>query len=59
MQFTLVFQKGQMIKNGMKGKEIKHNPARDAYAQLSYDTAHKTAARLDNVLKEVSLSNSV
>ena len=58
MQFTLVFQKGQLIKHGMQGKEIKRNKARDDYALLSYGTAHKTAAKLDKALREVSLSNS-
>jgi hypothetical protein len=57
MQFN-IFQKGQLIKEGMKGKQIKRNNARDEYAKQSYDTAHKTAGRLDKALKEVSLSNS-
>ncbi|KIM36040.1 hypothetical protein M413DRAFT_51579, partial [Hebeloma cylindrosporum] len=44
--------KGQLIKHGLKGKEIKRNNVRDAYALKSYDTAHSTAAKLDAAFKE-------
>ena len=54
----ILFQKGQMIKHGMDGKEIEHHAARDKYALDSYSTAHHTAARLDKALQEVSLYNS-
>jgi hypothetical protein len=53
-----LFQKGQLIKHGMDGKQIKRNNARDEYAKQSYSTAHKTAGELDKALKEVSLSYS-
>ena len=57
MRFT-PFQKGQLIKHGMEGKQITRKKARDDYALKSYDTAHKTAGKLDKVLKNVSLWNS-
>ena len=57
MQFTL-FQKGQMIKHGMKGNKIKPQKARDDYAVHSYHTAHETAKKLDEALKDVSICNS-
>jgi len=43
--------KGQLIKHGMQGKEIKRWKARDKYAVLSYATAHQTARKLDEALK--------
>lgn len=52
------FQKGQLIKHGMNGKKINRNKGRDEYALKSYGTAHKTAGKLDQALKEVSLCNS-
>ena len=57
MRFTL-FQKGQLIKHGMQGKETKRQEARDDYAVHSYHTAHETAKKLDEALKHVSLCNS-
>jgi hypothetical protein len=59
MRFTVtLFQKGQLVKQGMQGKKIKPQKARNQYAKLSYGTAHKTAGRLDEALKAVSLFNS-
>jgi len=43
--------KGQLIKQGMQGKKVKPQKARDQYAKLSYGTAHKTAGKLDEALK--------
>jgi hypothetical protein len=59
MRFIVaLFQKGQLIKHGMQGKEIKRWKARDKYAILSYATAHQTARKLDEALKAVSFCNS-
>jgi len=44
--------KGQLIKNGMAGKDIKRQNVRDDYALKSYSTAHNTAARLDKALQK-------
>jgi len=35
----------------MEGKKIKPQKARDDYAKQSYNTAHKTAGKLDEALK--------
>jgi hypothetical protein len=59
MRFTVsLFQKGQLIRHGMQGNKIKPQKARDEYAKLSYDTAHKTAGKIDEAIKAVSLFNS-
>ena len=47
-----------MIKHGMKGNKIKPQKARDDYAVHSYHTAHETAKKLDEALKDVSICNS-
>ena len=44
-----------MIKNAMKGKAITPKKDRDDYALLSYGTAKKTAKKLDDAFKQVSL----
>ena len=57
MQFIL-FQKGQLIKHGMAGKQIRPQKVRDEYAIKSFGTAERTAKRLDKALQKVSLCNS-
>jgi hypothetical protein len=44
--------KGQVIKNGLKGKALKPNKSRDQYTLLSYSTARKTAKDLDKAFKD-------
>jgi hypothetical protein len=43
--------KGQLIKYGMRGKVIRPNKGRDAYALVSYAAARATAMRLDRAFK--------
>jgi len=46
-------RKGQVIKQGMKGKPLKRpNKSSDQYTLLSYGTAKKTAKQLDEAFKE-------
>jgi hypothetical protein len=49
--------KGQLIKHGMAGNQIVRKGARDEYARLSYNTAHRTAKRLDKVFKKHGPAN--
>jgi hypothetical protein len=58
MRRLTLSQKGQLIKQGMQGKKVKPQKARDQYAKLSYGTAHTTAGKLDEALKAVSFCNS-
>ena len=39
----------------MKGKNITPNKARDEYIKVSYPTARKTAKKLDQAYRDVSL----
>jgi len=44
--------KGQLIKHGLAGKALKPNKSRDQYTLLSYNSAKKTAKKLDKAFKK-------
>jgi len=46
--------KGQVVKQGMKGKALAPKKDRDDYTKLSYGTARKTAKQLDQAFKDAN-----